>query len=178
MGPGPALQLRRAGVHGGSQELSRPSAGATRPRPAPTRTQRTMMLGRLAAHLTPSTADDMFTASATAATAPPTRPHILLAVADDLGWNDVGSFNPGPRTPSAPTLDGLMAQGVKLKQHYSVSPPQHSRPPQKRDQPDPLRTGGHLLAHPRRAHVRPLPAPLGRPVRRRDPEHRELLPNG
>jgi len=87
-----------------------------------------MMLGRLAAHLTPSTADDMFTASATAAAAPPTRPHILLAVADDLGWNDVGSFNPGPRTPAAPTLDGLMAQGVKLKQHYSVSPPQHSPP--------------------------------------------------
>ena len=85
-------------------------------------------LGRLAAHLTPSTADDMFTASATAAAAPPTRPHILLAVADDLGWNDVGSFNPGPRTPAAPTLDGLMAQGVKLKQHYSVSPPQHSPP--------------------------------------------------
>ena len=59
------------------------------------------------------------TADAAAATKP-ARPHILLIVADDLGWNDVGSFNgPGLATPYAPVMDELMAQGVKLKQHYS-----------------------------------------------------------
>ena len=39
-------------------------------------------------------------------------PHILLIVADDLGWNDVG-FNGGTRIPT-PHLDQLAADGVRL----------------------------------------------------------------
>jgi hypothetical protein len=79
-------------------------------------------LARLAGHLSVTPAPEPATAKTAdaAAATKPARPHILLIVADDLGWNDVGSFNgPGLATPYAPAMDELMAQGVKLKQHYS-----------------------------------------------------------
>ncbi|KAH9259344.1 hypothetical protein BASA81_002387 [Batrachochytrium salamandrivorans] len=43
------------------------------------------------------------------------RPTIVLSLADDLGWNDVGWNNPRARTP---VLDGLRAQGINLNRHY------------------------------------------------------------
>lgn len=43
------------------------------------------------------------------------RPNIVVMVADDLGWNDVGYHNPEIRTPH---LDRLAASGVRLDQHY------------------------------------------------------------
>ena len=47
-------------------------------------------------------------------------PNILLIVADDMGYGDFGRFGDGgPRTPA---LDGLMDEGVCLRQHYSASP--------------------------------------------------------
>jgi len=50
----------------------------------------------------------------------PRRPNVLLIVADDLGYGDLGVFNPGVvRTPN---LDALAAQGVCLRQHYTASP--------------------------------------------------------
>ena len=47
------------------------------------------------------------------------RTNVLLIVADDLGYGDLGLFNPALRTPH---LDRLAAQGVCLHQHYSASP--------------------------------------------------------
>ena len=43
------------------------------------------------------------------------RPHIILALADDLGWNNVGWRNAELRTPA---LDELRATGVDLQRLY------------------------------------------------------------
>lgn len=45
----------------------------------------------------------------------PERPNILVIVADDLGWADVGYHNPEMRTPN---LDSLVQTGVELDCHY------------------------------------------------------------
>ena len=47
------------------------------------------------------------------------RPNILLVVADDLGWTDLGSFGSEIETPN---LDALARRGVKFTDfHTSVS---------------------------------------------------------
>ncbi len=47
------------------------------------------------------------------------RPNIVVILADDLGWGDLGAFgNPDTRTPH---LDALADSGVVLTQHYSAS---------------------------------------------------------
>ncbi len=43
-------------------------------------------------------------------------PNILVIVADDLGWNDVGYHNPQILTPH---LDRLAAEGLRLNQFYA-----------------------------------------------------------
>lgn len=43
------------------------------------------------------------------------RPNILLIVADDLGWSDVGWHQGFARTPH---MDALVSGGVELDQHY------------------------------------------------------------
>ncbi|MEM8498536.1 MAG: sulfatase-like hydrolase/transferase [Pseudomonadota bacterium] len=44
-------------------------------------------------------------------------PNVLLLVADDLGYNDVGSFGDGnARTPN---IDALAAEGVSFTRHYA-----------------------------------------------------------
>lgn len=43
------------------------------------------------------------------------RPNILLIVADDLGWSDVGWHGGFSQTP---TMDRLVKEGVELDQHY------------------------------------------------------------
>lgn len=43
------------------------------------------------------------------------RPNVLLIVADDLGWSDVGWHGGFARTPQ---LDRLVREGVELDQHY------------------------------------------------------------
>jgi len=60
--------------------------------------------------LTPSTAR-----AAAAADADPARPNILLIVADDLGWADVGWHGGRFRTPH---MDRLVREGVELDRHY------------------------------------------------------------
>ncbi|XP_050413813.2 arylsulfatase J isoform X1 [Patella vulgata] len=47
--------------------------------------------------------------------AAPSQPHILLIVADDYGWNDIGYHGSEIKTP---TLDGLAKEGVKLENYY------------------------------------------------------------
>jgi arylsulfatase A-like enzyme len=43
------------------------------------------------------------------------RPNILLIVADDLGWSDVGWHGGFSKTPH---LDKLVLDGIDLDQHY------------------------------------------------------------
>lgn len=43
------------------------------------------------------------------------RPNVVLILADDLGWNDVGYHGSKIRTP---ILDGLARDGVRLSRHY------------------------------------------------------------
>jgi arylsulfatase A-like enzyme len=43
------------------------------------------------------------------------RPNILLIVADDLGWSDVGWHGGFSKTPH---LDRLVREGIELDQHY------------------------------------------------------------
>jgi len=47
------------------------------------------------------------------------RPNVVLIIADDMGYGDLGAMNPVVRTPN---LDALMAQGTCLRQHYTASP--------------------------------------------------------
>ena len=45
----------------------------------------------------------------------PQRPNIVILVADDLGWADVGYHNSEMRTPN---IDRLAMTGVELDAHY------------------------------------------------------------
>ena len=53
--------------------------------------------------------------SESVAGAPPARPHIVVFLADDLGWGDVGYHGSRIRTP---TIDGLRESGVELDRFY------------------------------------------------------------
>ena len=50
----------------------------------------------------------------------PDRPNIVLIVADDLGYGDLGSY--GQERIRTPELDRLAAQGMRFTRHYSGSP--------------------------------------------------------
>ena len=49
-----------------------------------------------------------------------TAPNVLLILADDMGYGDIGAF--GNRWVETPNLDRLAAEGTALTQHYSGSP--------------------------------------------------------
>ena len=52
----------------------------------------------------------------------PAKPHIVLFLFDDLGFNDIGDFaaaEGGQEHCVAPVMEGLMQTGVKLKQFYA-----------------------------------------------------------
>jgi len=51
----------------------------------------------------------------TAAEPGPSKPNLLLIVADDLGWSDVGWHGGFGKTPH---MDRLVKEGVELDQHY------------------------------------------------------------
>merc|ERR1719272_669059 len=58
-------------------------------------------------------------AAATAAAAAAERPHILLIVADNLGYNDVGYNNVnGSNKQLTPTLDALASEGIILSDYH------------------------------------------------------------
>ncbi|MCY4560052.1 MAG: sulfatase-like hydrolase/transferase, partial [Chloroflexi bacterium] len=48
----------------------------------------------------------------------PERPNILLILADDLGYGDLGAYNPQSRIPT-PNLDRLASEGVRLTDAHS-----------------------------------------------------------
>ena len=45
-----------------------------------------------------------------------TPPHIVMIVADDLGWNDISWHNPIVKSPN---LAKLAKEGITLDQHYA-----------------------------------------------------------
>ncbi len=47
------------------------------------------------------------------------RPNIVLILADDMGYGDIGAF--GNTCVQTPALDALAGEGVRLTQHYSAS---------------------------------------------------------
>ena len=51
--------------------------------------------------------------------APGRPPNVVLTVADDLGWNDVGFHGGDIDTPS---LDRLAAEGVRFEQFFVQNP--------------------------------------------------------
>ena len=50
----------------------------------------------------------------------PPRPNIVLILADDLGYGDVGCYNPASRIPT-PHMDRLAAEGVRLTDAHAAS---------------------------------------------------------
>jgi arylsulfatase A-like enzyme len=54
------------------------------------------------------------------AAAPVIKPNIIVILADDLGWTDVGCF--GGTFYETPNIDRLATRGVKLTQAYAASP--------------------------------------------------------
>ena len=53
-----------------------------------------------------------------AAPAGAARPNVLLIVADDLGFSDVGAYGGEMRTPN---LDRLAAEGMRFTQFYNCT---------------------------------------------------------
>ena len=52
--------------------------------------------------------------------ATPDAPNIVLLVADDLGWRDLGCY--GDRQISTPNIDGLAAEGVRFTNAFVAAP--------------------------------------------------------
>ncbi|MCL4149848.1 UNVERIFIED_CONTAM: hypothetical protein GTU68_045530, partial [Idotea baltica] len=48
---------------------------------------------------------------------PPELPNIVLILADDLGYGDLGSYNPNSLIPT-PNLDRLASEGIRLTNAY------------------------------------------------------------
>lgn len=58
-------------------------------------------------------------ASASGDAAAPPRPNVVLIVADDLGWADLGAY--GNPFYESPNLDALAARGVRFTQAYAAA---------------------------------------------------------
>lgn len=57
---------------------------------------------------------------ATRAPQPPRPPNVVLIVADDLGWGELGCY--GQRRIRTPRIDALAGEGVRFTQFYSGAP--------------------------------------------------------
>ena len=60
----------------------------------------------------------LWLATPDAADAAAKRPNILLILADDLGWSDIGCYGGEIRTPN---LDALAAAGLRFTQFYNCA---------------------------------------------------------
>ena len=49
-----------------------------------------------------------------------TLPNIVLIMADDLGYGDIGSYNPDSKIPT-PTIDRLAQEGIRFTDAHSPS---------------------------------------------------------
>src|SRR5579871_4001768 len=66
-----------------------------------------------------SSAAGMALAAQTPRAAPARQPNVVIILADDMGYADVGCFgNPSIRTPN---LDRMCAEGVKFTNFYSTA---------------------------------------------------------
>ena len=52
--------------------------------------------------------------------AAPAKPNIIFLMADDLGYGDLGSFNPDSKIPT-PNIDRLAMQGMRFTDAHSGS---------------------------------------------------------
>lgn len=50
----------------------------------------------------------------------PTRPNVVFIMADDLGWNELGSY--GQTKIQTPNIDRLASQGMRFTDYYSGAP--------------------------------------------------------
>lgn len=55
------------------------------------------------------------TAASQAAPSSPRRPNIIVILADDMGWSDIGPYGSEIRTPN---LDAMAREGVRFRQFY------------------------------------------------------------
>ncbi|MEV4581110.1 arylsulfatase [Nonomuraea jabiensis] len=78
--------------------------------------RRTLLAGSLAGFAVPTLGPE----PALAASALPARPNIVVILADDLGWGEIGSQ--GQRLISTPNLDRLADEGVRFETAYSGAP--------------------------------------------------------
>ena len=62
----------------------------------------------------------LFALSAAVGAAAQTRPNVIVILADDLGYGDVGAFNPAGRIPT-PHLDRLARDGMRLTDAHSAA---------------------------------------------------------
>lgn len=60
-----------------------------------------------------------FAAASAAGEEPPSRPNVVIIMADDLGWGDIGAN--GADLVSTPNIDRLAAEGVRLTSFYAGS---------------------------------------------------------
>ena len=77
-----------------------------------------MSYRRLLCHLLPAAFILWLAAPMLAADAAAKRPNILLILADDLGWSDIGCYGGEIRTPN---LDALAAGGLRFTQFYNCA---------------------------------------------------------
>jgi len=53
--------------------------------------------------------------------APPARPNIVILIADDLGYGDIGCYGANPARIPTPNLDRLAARGLRFTRAYATS---------------------------------------------------------
>ena len=77
-----------------------------------------MSLGMRFGHLLPAVLFLWLAVPAFAVDSAAKRPNILLILADDLGWSDIGCYGGEIRTPN---LDALAAGGLRFTQFYNCA---------------------------------------------------------